>query len=174
MPVDLDKPQAEFPGRYASLPLQTQIRLSRRSWWEVLFVGGQTLAEWQTAGGRIALPVAWLSPRSKWEDVDHSRVVAVRLWCPDGRVAEVRATGPNRVIQFKVGMMSLMGRVTQAHVIGVLTDDEGGCDCWEWEPETKSLRRFQDNILRLHQRYTVGPFSPEALDLDLKLHDGGT
>jgi len=132
-----------------------------------MFFGGDTLGEWETAGHKLALPHPFLSPRSKWEDVNHAKVVAARLWCPNGQIGEVRATGPNRVIQFKVATAAPGVRSVEAHVLGVLTDGEGGCQCYEWRPDLAMLGRFEANILTLHDRYKVGPFSLDALDLKL-------
>jgi len=159
----------DYAGRFASKPFALQVKLSKRSWWEVMFLGGATLGEWQTADVKrgFVLPLPWLQARTKWEDVDHSKVVAARLWCPNGEMAEVRSTGPNRVIQFKVGGVSTAGPWIEGHVLGVLTDDQGGCDCWMWYVAGGRLIRFQDNILTMHERFKVGPFSIEALDLKL-------
>lgn len=164
-----ESPQAGggIAGRFASKPTDVLVRLSGRSWWEVMFFGGDTLAEWQTAGAPrwLELPLPRLSARSRWEDVDKSKVVAARLWCPNGQTAEVRATGPYRIFQFKVGGRNVVGGWTDAHVLGVLTDDEGGCACWEYQYAPGRLARFDDNVLKLHDRYRVGPFSHEAIGI---------
>jgi hypothetical protein len=157
-------------GAISRLPFSALVRISRRSWWEVQMVGGRTLGEWQTTGG-LEMPLARLAGLSRWSELDHSKVVAARLWCPNGEIAEVRATGPYRVLQFKSGRrMAMPGAgesdtVVEAHVIGTLIDDVGGCECWEWT--TRGLARFRDNVRQLHLRYGQGPLNLEALGLRL-------
>lgn len=149
-------------GRLASLSIAALVKLSGLSWWQVRYVGGQTLAEWETAQGAprtLLLPFAGLSQRTRWEELDHSRVIEARLHCPNGEIAEVKG-GPYRLLQFKCGLRGPGISVRHAHVLGRLIDELGGCDCWAWESD--HLVRFQDNVLNF-QRYGVGPLSLEAL-----------
>jgi hypothetical protein len=166
--VDVESPQ-QGNGRFASKPFALQIRLSGRSWWEVMYQGGRTIGEWQTAGvlRGFELPLPGIQARTRWEDLDHSKIVAARLWCPNGQIGEVTASGPNRVFQFKVGTATSAGRSLDQHVLGTLVDAEAGCECWEWESRSRALIRFEASFLTLHERYKVGPFSAAALGLKL-------
>ena len=153
-------------GRLSALPLQQLIRFSGRSWWEVMLVGGRTIGEWQTTGG-IELPIAHMQARSRWDQLDHSRIVAARLWCPDGSIGEVQATGAYRVFQFKAGHRTNThpNTIVDAHVLGTL-DGEVGVQGWEWTAQ--GLQQFSHPDIRaLHLRYGQGPFSLDALGIRL-------
>lgn len=156
-------------GVLSRLSIQGQVRASKRSWWEVLLLGGSSVAEWQTTSG-LGMPILSLQARSRWEDLDHSRIVAARLWCPDGSIGEVQATGPHRIFQFKSGrrvvpMFGEAGTVVDAHAIGTL-DGEIGCRGWEWT--ALGLAQFSHPDIRtLHERYGQGPFNLEILGIRL-------
>lgn len=151
------------------LPFDALVRLSRRSWWEAKYLGGRTIGEWQTAGEaeRLAFPRLRLQAKSNWQDLDHSRIVAARLWCPSGEIGEVEAPGPYRIFQFKSGFRSAAGdgSIIDSHTLGVVVDDAGGCQCWEWDG--RCLRSFADNVQTLHLRYGQGPFNLDVIGLRL-------
>lgn len=154
-------------GRLTALTRNEQVRLSKRSWWEVMFEGGDTLAEWETMGTRYAALLPWLQPRSRWEDLDHGRLVAARLWCPNGQVGEVQATGPYRIFQFKVARRSMAGEDREAHVIGVVVDDDGNCEGYLWSEDRRQLGQFRSNVRVMHELFKVGPFNLEVIGLRL-------
>lgn len=132
--------------------IERMVRSSGRSWWEVLLLGGRTLAEWKTArAARLPLlPLRQLQERTRWEELDHDRIVAVRLLCPNGQVAEVQAARPRSLFQFKVGRaMAGPGgsqRVLDAHVVGVVLTEDGHCDCWAWDYGQQALLRLADSV----------------------------
>src|SRR5215472_520305 len=142
------------------VPFSTLVQQSGRAWWEVKYMGGDTVGEWETGGvaDRLAYPRLSLHARSNWQDLDHYRIVGARLWCPNGQVAEVQAPGPYRTFQFKAGHATSEGEsITDAQVLGVIIDDEGWCHAWEWS-DAHGLASIKDRIQELHERYGVGPF----------------
>lgn len=159
----------------AQLATQAQVKLSGRSWWEVIYLGGKSVTEWQTTGVMRAMESPIFAPgaRSRWEDLDHSKIRTALLWCPDGSVGKVEAARPYSVFQFKVGVAQAgRGHSTQAHVMGAVHGVNGDCVfCEWWSPvfEGRALvspgrfRSGQGNILALHERYGVGPLSLEAI-----------
>jgi hypothetical protein len=92
---------------------------------------------------KLLLPV--LSSRtSRWEEIPKKGMVGLRLLCPNGMVGELEAPEGHKFFQLKVGSVGVkvsMGnngrnpliREQEAHIIGVVKDDEGNCLCRAWE-----------------------------------------
>lgn len=137
------------------VPLPLMARLSGRSWWALRYYGGRVIEE----------------PVCDWLDAPHEGRQALRLYCPNGEMAELGAEGSDgtgRFFQFKQAILSTsMGRKTLAHVVGLVTDTEGRCLCAAWEYETARLVRFEDNAYAM--RYgNVGQLCADHLGLDTK------
>ena len=119
------------------------IKASGRSWWQARYADGRVLSEWDTMTTRLLLPV--LSSRtSRWEEIPKKGMVGLRLLCPNGMVGELEAPEGCKFFQLKVGRVGVkMGagdgednrlvHEQDAHIIGVVKDDEGNCLCRAWE-----------------------------------------
>lgn len=125
------------------------IRMSGRSWWQARYADGKTLGEWDTPAmsGILAVPNADTWRSTRWEDVEKRGMIALRLLCPNGQVAELVTNNPDgRFIQLKSGGFSV-GEVNKnfcdAHMIGVLENDDQMVRCWSWE---KTPHSFSHNI----------------------------
>jgi len=109
-------------------------RFSGRSYWRLRYTDGSVVNEWD---------VDWsLAPLVGRQ--------AVRLYCPDGKVAELGSTGVDcsgRLFQLKVGMLLAgVGRFPVAQIVGQVVADSGECRCAAWNYQTKSLSYFSDNF----------------------------
>ena len=129
---------------------------SGRSWWQVRYTDGKILSEWDTLTDRIRLPIG-LGRTSRWEEVKKDRIAALRLLCPNGMAGDLDAPY-GHFFQLKQGFIdvSMSGggshRSTAAHIIGVLTDANGGCHCRAWETQEWRLITFDDNVLDIKYR----------------------
>jgi hypothetical protein len=157
-------------GRPAAVPFDQLVRASGQSWWEVKLLGGRTIGEWQTAEAHrdLEMPMDFLWARSRWEELPHGKIVAARLWCPDGMIGEVEAPGPYKIFQFKKGLRGPGYERVDANVLGVLLDEDGNCDCWAWEPGTPwGLARFQDNLMAWRRHQPSTPFNLDVIGVRL-------
>lgn len=122
------------------------IRKSGRSWWEARYTSGRVLSEWDTFSGREAslkLPLGTVGfgfgNTSRWEEVPKNGMIGLRLLCPNGMAGELEAPDGHRFFQIKHGGIDVPTgggagrRYTDAHIIGVVKDDEGTCVCRAWE-----------------------------------------
>lgn len=107
------------------------VRLSGRSWWQVIYRSDKVISEWDGID---------------WLDLPRRGIREGRLLCPNGQVVVLgndQELG-DRLYQFKcahVGM-SLSGghsRGTDAHVMGIVQDMHGNClqYAWEYLPDGK-------------------------------------
>ena len=55
-------------------------------------------------------------------------------------------------------------RFCDAHIIGVVEDDEGKCLCRAWETKERRLIEFRDNIYNM-KYLNIGPLSLEVQQL---------
>lgn len=75
--------------------------------------------------------------------------------CPSGEVAVLGNTvdAQDRLFQFKTATMRAgVGRMTDAHVIGIVTGPDGACKCAAWEPLEQRVRSFTDNVFQMRYR----------------------
>ena len=132
--------------------IATMIRTSGHSWWQARYSDGKVLSEWDTLTGKIRLPVS-KNGSSRWEEVPKKGMIGLRLLCPNGMAGELEAPEGHRFIQLKAGgvMVGPSGtsRYQDAHIIGVIRDDKGGCFCHAWEHKTRRLIEFYDNVLNM-------------------------
>lgn len=115
--------------------LSLRARMTGRSYWEVGYANGKTVAE--------------PDPGVDWLHLKHKGLRWLRLACPNGQVAVLgndAADCGDRLFQFKIAVAGLGGRATEAHVIGMVTNLDGGCTCWAWEYGPKRLVRFTDDV----------------------------
>ena len=102
-------------------PALIRARLSGKSYWVLLYTDGTILPEW----------------RSDWPLAPVKGRRAVRLYCPNGQVAELDCghEAERRLFQFKVAVASIRsGRHLRAHVIGRIDGLDGRAQCYAWEP----------------------------------------
>lgn len=151
--------------------ITAMIRRSGRSWWQARYSDGKTLAEWDTLTDKVRLPTG-LGKSSRWEEAPKLGMVGLRLLCPNGMAGELEAPEGYRFFQLKAGSMDVgigfTGGVTgvkqfcDAHIIGVVEDDEGNCLCRAWETKERRLIEFRDNIHNMRYR-SIG-----ALNIDVQ------
>lgn len=145
------------------------VMASGRSWWEALYSNGKTVAEWDTLQSKSLFTPLGNQSTSRWEEIDKKNLIALRLICPNGKIGEHRTTGSYCLFQFKSGVISIAAGVVGAklpkeelhchyHVIGVITDINGGCDCYAWDYQAKNLIKFKDNVT--HMAFdNIGPLN---------------
>ena len=120
------------------------IRHSGRSFWQARYRDGRVISEWETGIGKIQLPIT-LGHTSRWESVDKTGMIGLRLLCPDGMAGELESKEDYKFFQLKCGSVG-NGRQTTAHIIGVVINPEGDCICRAWETTPGRLIEFKDNI----------------------------
>lgn len=145
------------------------IMASGRSWWEAQYANGKTVTEWDTIEGRVISPLG--NPaRSRWEEIPKKGLVALRLLAPNGQASELRTTGEYCLFQFKRGGVSVGAGPSfvakhllpqlhcHYHVIGVVVDTNGSCECRAWDYSEKKIIKFRDNIT--HMAFdNIGPLN---------------
>lgn len=138
------------------------IMASGRSWWEVQYANGKTIAEWDTVQGKIFSPLG--NPlTSRWEEIPKAGLSVLRLLTPDGKGSELRTTGEYCLFQFKRGSVSVGAGIKSDlhcafHVIGVVVDTNGSCECRAWDYREKKLIKFRDNVM--HMAFdNIGPLN---------------
>lgn len=153
--------------------IAAMIRRSGHSWWQARYSTGKMLSEWDTLTDKIGLPIG-NGKSSRWEEVPKQGMVGLRLLCPNGMAGELEAPEGFRFFQLKAGGMDVgMGftggvtgikRFCDAHIIGIVEDDEGSCLCRAWETKERRLIEFHDNIHSMKYR-NIGALSLEAQQL---------
>jgi len=138
-------------------PLIAQmIKRSGRSWWQVRYIDGRVLSEWDTLQGEMRLPLG-VGRSSRWEEITKYGMVGIRLLCPNGMAGEIEGILGTQFFQLKAGGISVgigaggdikgVTRFCDAHIIGAVEDDNGNCWCRVWEhKEKRLLAGFHDNI----------------------------
>lgn len=114
-------------------------RRTGRSWWALRYVDGRVVHEWDRDAGSPNGHADWprLAMLGKLRGAQ-----ALRLFCPNGKMAEVGGEGDQtgRLFQFKVAVRhlgagaSVVGQEVLAHVIGVVVGLDGQCTMFAWEP----------------------------------------
>lgn len=111
-------------------------RIQNKSYWRLKYTDGRVVNEWDC----------------DWSLAPLNARQSVRLHCPNGQVAELGNSGDatGRLFQFKgATLMAGRGSRTDFHLIGIITDPSGRCDCAAWEYATGRLVTFQDNFYRM-------------------------
>ena len=137
------------------------IRASGRSWWQARYSDGRVVSEWDTLTDKVKLPTG-AGKSSRWEEVSKEGMIGLRLLCPSGMAGELEAPEGHRFFQLKAGGMDVgigftggvagVKQFCDAHIIGVVEDDEGNCLCRAWETKEKRLIEFRDNIYNMKYR----------------------
>lgn len=137
------------------------IKRSGRSWWQVRYIDGKVLSEWNTLQGAMRLPLGE-GRSSRWEEVTKFGMVGIRLLCPNGMAGELEGVFGTQFLQLKVGgvdvAMGFIGnikginRFCDAHIIGAVEDIAGNCLCRAWETKERRLVEFRDNIYDVKYR----------------------
>jgi len=128
-------------------------RLIRRSYWTLKYMDGTTISEQEM----------------DWSEAPWEGRQSVRLYCPNGQVAELGSTNATyRLFQLKVATVSLgQDRNTIAHVIGHVESLDGTCRYAAWEYEQGRLVTGRDNVKNM-QYQQIGKISlaPMGMKLD--------
>lgn len=139
-------------------------RVRGRSYWQVRYRDGTTRHELQC----------------EWTDLPRKGLVAARLICPNGQIAEVGNDSggdiSDRLFQFKNAsadiVMSVGGgamggsRRTESQILGLVQDPSGKCYCVAWNYRRQQLEQFVDNLF-FFQYGNPGPLSFEVLGVKL-------
>ncbi len=136
---------------------------SKQSWWQVRYASGKILNEWQTKQFTdFFFPTKSQAGTTRWEEISKQGIRGLYLLCPNGQVGVLESDGDYQFFQLKSGAVSLgedrKRRTINAHIIGKVDDENGSCTCWAWDYETKTLRRFTDNVTHM-ANYGIGPLS---------------
>lgn len=144
---------------FERLLTKATVRLSGRSWWQVVYRDGRTISEWDGVD---------------WLDVPRPGIREGRLVCPNGQIAVLgndQELG-DRLYQFKVAhvAMGLGGgrhaRGTDAHVMGLVQDIHGNCVQYAWEyragEKGQLVGPMQDNL----EHYAYGGPATQTLCWD--------
>ena len=125
-------------------------RLTGRSLWQVTYLSGDTISEWQM----------------DWAKLPTEGRSAVKLLCPNGQTFELAGTpdATGRLFQFKVAEIRPGFRGTLAHVIGIVRQPDGSCEYAAWDYQKGELETGYDNVqnMRYHQ---TGMLSHEVMGL---------
>lgn len=138
--------------------IAAMIRSSGHSWWQARYADGKVLSEWDTLTTRLLIPIG-SGRSSRWEEVPKKGMIGLRVLCPNGMCGELEAPEGHRFLQLKAGGVDVArGHFCDAHIIGVLTDDNGNCFCRAWELKNRRLIGFTDNIYDM-QYLNIGRLS---------------
>jgi hypothetical protein len=130
-------------------PPALRARLTRRSLWSLRYTDGRVITE-----GEV-----------DWSLAPHRGRQSIRLYCPDGRVAELGNTedATGRLFQLKAGTLTAgAGRRTDAHIIGIIRGLNGECRCAAWESDPGRLVQFEDNVFAMRYQ-NIGRLSADVL-----------
>jgi len=131
-------------------PAALRARVTSRAYWRLRLTDGRVVNEWE---------VDWSLAPARGRQ-------ALRLYCPNGEVAELGNSrdASGRLFQFKGGLLEGDRRAIEYQVIGIVEDGDGNCRCAAWEYHSHRLVAFLDNVhnMTYHQ---VGALSPDVLGL---------
>ena len=148
MPALLDAARFAATGDPVALA-----RATGRSWWSLRYTDGTIRSEWERGADWLLLP---RNGRQR-----------VRLYCPNGQVAELGADGDGtgRFVQLKVAVATLgQGRGTLAHMVGYVYGLNGEMTCCAWCYRTRRLLSFIDNAYACAWEQ-LGPLCADHLGL---------
>lgn len=132
-------------------PASIRARFANRSYWRLRYLDGRVVSEWE---------IDWsLAPQKGRQ--------SLRLYCPDGRIAELGndkdATG--RLFQLKVATTGMGGpHETWAHLIGIVDGYYGECQYAAWDYAKRELVTGRDHILGMRYQ-NIGQLSLDVLGL---------
>lgn len=120
------------------LPDQGSIRarLQRRSFWRLRYTDGRVVNEWDC----------------DWSLAPYHGRQSLRLHCPNGQVAELGNTGDatGRLFQLHGAIVTAgAGRHDTFHLIGVIDNTNGDCQCAVWDYARQRLVAFRDNVYQM-------------------------
>ena len=134
------------------MPPAIRTRMTGRSLWSLRYTDDRVVNE-----GEV-----------DWSLAPYQGRQSLRLYCPDGRVAELGNTedATGRLFQLKVGLRSAgAGKSTLAHVIGILVGTDGQASCYAWEPDPGRLvGPFADNVFCFRYQ-NIGRLSADVLGI---------
>lgn len=146
-------------GAFSHAKLVAMSKITNRSLWALRYSDGRIFDE---------LFCDWLhAPRQGR--------VALRLYCPNGQVAEIGGEGDctGRLFQFKHAFADAGGESsTDTHIIGIVDDFNGNCTCIRWDYGTQQLAQFKSNVFSFSYSspamgtIAVGRLEPRHLGLD--------
>jgi len=123
------------------------VRTTGRSWWSAQYSDGHVVNEWQT----LADPANPSS--SRWEETKRDGLRTLILITPDGKAYRLTSGEDHKLFQLKLGVFTVgLGTTTDAHLIGVITNTNGDCVCFAWEPREKRTVKIEDNVLGMQYR----------------------
>lgn len=129
-------------------------RVSRHALWSLRFMDGRIVTEGE----------------ADWSLAPQQGRQSLRLYCPDGQVAELGNTrdATGRLFQLKAGTLSAgAGKRTDAHLIGIVDGTDGRCTCYAWEyGHGRLVGPFADNVYGVRYR-GIGRLAFEVLGLRL-------
>lgn len=125
-------------------------RLLGRSLWSLKYLDGKVINEWDM----------------DWTQAPLAGRRSLRLYAPNGQMAEVTTDLEQRLFQFKQAELFGGTRRTLSHVIGVVDGDNGECQCHAWEYDRGQLLQFRDNV-RDFKHGNVGTLSLSVLGVDV-------
>jgi hypothetical protein len=124
-------------------------RASGRSWWAMRYTDGAVVEEW----------------RRDWTELPRKGRQKVRLYCPDGQVAELGSDRDNtgRFVQLKLAVASTAtGRSVLAHLIGYVYGLGGETSFACWDYRVGRLVTFVDNCYDCQWEH-LGPLAVDQL-----------
>jgi hypothetical protein len=132
-------------------PSALRARVTQRSWWLVRYRDGRVINEWDGPD---------------WSLLPRTGLLAVRLVCPNGKVAELGhpTDASDRLFQLKAGALLGGTRNTTAHLIGIVHDASGRASCAAWEYGPRRLVTFEDNVHQMHY-LTIGRLNLDVLGI---------
>ena len=133
-------------------PGAIRARLTGRSWWALKYVDGSILPEW----------------RRDWSLAPRAHRASVRLYCPNGAVAQFGDTqdATGRLFQLKQSVIKTgVGRSQLCHLIGYAYGTDGACQLAVWSYEHGQLETYHDNVNALAYGQ-IGKLSEDVLGLD--------
>ena len=133
---------------------QVFVKLSGRSWWQARYNTGKIISEWDTSKDQ---------KKSKWEEIPKIGLTGIRLLCPNGLCGEFESPTDRRLFQLKCGGVGDGEHWQSSHIIGMVRNDKGDCDCYAWEGK---LVYFQDNVFNM-QYQNIGRLCLEIQGLCL-------
>jgi hypothetical protein len=150
----------EASGSFALLNLLDQAalraRVQGRSLWRLKYSDGSVANEWDV----------------DWSLAPQKRRQALRLYCPNGQVAELGdptgADATDRLFQLKVAAICAgVGRATLAHIIGIVDGLNGECQYAAWLYDEGRLATGRSNVHDFsYEGHPVGPLAFEHLGLN--------
>lgn len=85
--------------------------------------------------------------------MDRTNLRTLILLTPNRKAYRLTAGEDHHFFQLKLGVFTPgSGVTTDAHVIGVVTNSDGECVCFAWEPQDQRAVQFTDNVYAMEYR----------------------